>query len=169
MVEKQVLICHHINRKTELTKDIKHKGRDALSYLVGGGADVLSIVSSGDRPYGQLAAVWVKIMTWVVSCHRPGRRKEQNAHSVQLYRICFSCGFKRLRDAMPSRLLWAKKGQRRERRCHRLFTNLMRKFLAIHPLAPRQNYTVRGICQRSISKKYFWVLLQVMESPKGRL
>lgn len=57
MVEKQVLICHHINRKTELTKDIKHKGRDALSYLVGGGADVLSIVSSGDRPYGQLAAV----------------------------------------------------------------------------------------------------------------
>lgn len=43
--------------KTELTKNMKHNGSTALSYLVGGSADVLSIVCPGNRPYCQLAAV----------------------------------------------------------------------------------------------------------------
>lgn len=59
------------------TKDMKHNGSTALSYLVGGSADVLPIIGPCNRHYGQLAAVWVKLMMGGVKCHRPVKSQIQ--------------------------------------------------------------------------------------------
>lgn len=73
------------NSGTERTKNMQHEGGAALCYLVGGSADIFSVICPDNGRYGQLAPVWVKMMTRRVKRGRPGWRR----HRCTASKLCF--------------------------------------------------------------------------------
>lgn len=73
-----------VDNQREQTKHMEGYGGAALSYLVNGRADVFPVVWPGHGFYGQLAAVWVKLVAWRVNgCRAAGRKSFVD--SVVLY------------------------------------------------------------------------------------
>lgn len=121
------------NSGTERTENMKFNSGVAPCYLVGGCADIVSIICPDNRRYDQLAPVGVKMMTRRVKRGGPGWRRHRRTAS----KLCFQT-----RLSLSSWFAHTIECETREegKQWHNTWTRLMRKFLHLR-LANWQDFT----------------------------